>query len=325
MGKKKPDAIFQAFYEEHINKGNGPKRNPANDLTVGTEILYRDTLTEMAMNRFKWEGLPESISPRFLEALLFNFGLAVIWEYDAIGKPIAIKAQGVGQPNYQGDPVEFNLIAPGSDNIHETQVPAKDVVPVWANYLRTPEISKVILFARRLAAIDRTLEINTEGMRYTKLISVSENQRHSWAQIMRQHAEGQPVIYGTEGLDPSVLGVFDIGVPAHALPTVRDEANQVWNQALTFLGINNANQDKKERLIADEVGANNAHVAAIQAINLNSRRYAAEQMNKKFNLNVTVDFQDTLEMQPTLSKDITLAEMEGNQTENGTDTEVKEK
>ena len=67
------------------------------------------------------------------------------------------------------------------------------------------------------------------------------------------------------------------------------------NEALTFLGINNLMEDKKERLISDEANSNN------ELINLNletfliPRQEACEQINKKYGLNVKVKVRSDLE------------------------------
>lgn len=59
---------------------------------------------------------------------------------------------------------------------------------------------------------------------------------------------------------------------------------EIWNEALTFLGINNILVDKKERLITDEANSNN------ELINLNlqsflaPRQEACKKFNEKFEL-----------------------------------------
>lgn len=47
---------------------------------------------------------------------------------------------------------------------------------------------------------------------------------------------------------------------------------------------------KKERLVSDEVNANNQQVIASRNIWLSERKKAIEELNKKFNLNATVEF-----------------------------------
>lgn len=64
----------------------------------------------------------------------------------------------------------------------------------------------------------------------------------------------------------------------------------ILRECMTFLGIENANMDKKERLVADEVSANNQQVIASRNIWLSERKKAIEELNKKFHLNASVEF-----------------------------------
>ena len=69
---------------------------------------------------------------------------------------------------------------------------------------------------------------------------------------------------------------------ANMIDKIIDYKKEIWNEALTFLGINNIMVDKKERLITDEANSNN------ELINLNLQSYlaprqeACRQFNEKF-------------------------------------------
>lgn len=64
----------------------------------------------------------------------------------------------------------------------------------------------------------------------------------------------------------------------------------ILRECMTLLGIENANMDKKERLVSDEVNANNQQVIASRNIWFSERKKAIEELNKKFNLNASVEF-----------------------------------
>ena len=71
---------------------------------------------------------------------------------------------------------------------------------------------------------------------------------------------------------------------------------------MTFLGVGNAKQDKKERLVADEVNANNEQIETSRYSMLQARQDACKQINEMFGLNVSVDFKLRLDQQKALEE-----------------------
>ena len=57
---------------------------------------------------------------------------------------------------------------------------------------------------------------------------------------------------------------------------------------MTFLGVNNANMDKRERLVTNEVEANNQQVQASEDVMLKARERACKLINKMFGTNIKV-------------------------------------
>lgn len=266
-----------------------------------TERMYVRILTELAANRFKWEGLPPEIDVRFLELCLFNNALAVFFQdttqRDDAGKVtrqgtdkfMAMRASGSGAWNYNDNPTKFTVVG----NIWGSRLlDAKDCVPIWANYLRTPDLDIVLLYSNKLAQIDRSIEITALNMRHTTVIAADENERLSYVNAFKQFQEGQPVIFGTKNFmnDPKAIQAFSIAPHPDTIERLQTAKTRMWNEAMTYLGINNANQDKKERLVSDEVAANDEQVMATKNIALNARQEACEMIGRKFNINVTVDF-----------------------------------
>lgn len=318
---RRTDLVMTNFYEPHLN-GRQQKNNPANNTQVLTERMYMRVLSELSMNRFKWEGLPDSIDERFLEMKLFYNALAVFYFDTDYDRYLALQAAGNGGYNMYENPVNF-LVTGNSEGgntsfinktlsaIDTSKKPAQ-CVPIWANYSRIPDLDIVLLYSKKLASIDRTIEINVENMRYTKVVTVEENQRLSYVNILRQHAEGQPVIFGTNSMNlGEAVNVFDVGVPVDAVPNLLIARSKLWNDCMTLLGINNSNQDKKERLVSDEVSANDDQIEMTRAIALNARQQAAAAITRRYpELTVTVDFKSS---DTTAAKDDTKELGEGDE------------
>ena len=65
--------------------------------------------------------------------------------------------------------------------------------------------------------------------------------------------------------------------------------HQIFNDALTVLGIDNANTDKKERLITNEVESNEELIKYYLNCYYKTRKKACDDINKKFGLNISIE------------------------------------
>lgn len=296
---KNQDLVFSEFYAPHLNGGR--KSNTANNRQALTERMYMRILTEMAANRFDWQGLPDEIDVRFLELNLTYRALTVFYFDTDVDKYIAAQGSGAGHTNFIDNPVSFTVIGPDMMAKTLAALPRRDkdgarfnpeCVPIWANYSRCPDMDLITLYAHKLAKIDRTIEITIDNMRKTKVVAAPESERLSYVNILRQIGEGQDAILGTRAMTDlgETVTVLDLGVEPTLLSALQIGRSKLWSECMGLLGINNANQDKKERLVAAEVGANDEQVQATRNIALNARQFACEQINRLYNLSVSVDF-----------------------------------
>ena len=118
-----------------------------------------------------------------------------------------------------------------------------------------------------------------------------ENTRLSATNINNMIDRGEPTIeVGSDVVNGGMVQSFDLGVHPDMLEKLHITRMRLENQMMGELGINNANQDKKERLVADEVDANNDQVAVARSVNLAARKFAALQINDRYGLNVEVEY-----------------------------------
>ena len=81
-------------------------------------------------------------------------------------------------------------------------------------------------------------------------------------------------------------------------PYVADKLNQdkreEWSEFLELVGISNVGVQKKERVIRDEIMTSMGGTIASRYSRFESRRLAVDEINKKFNQNIEVEFYDGL-------------------------------
>ena len=164
-------------------------------------------------------------------------------------------------------------------------------VMIFNNLLRTNSILDVKMFALRLYNIDRTIDINVNAQKTPVLIVCDENERLTMQNVYKQWQGNEPVIKGDKNLNLKGITVLKTDAPYVADKLYELKCN-IWNEALTYLGISNITINKKERMITDEVERNQGGVLANRYPFLNPREKAVIDINKMFNRDIEVEFRE---------------------------------
>lgn len=259
------------------------------ELNNKTYSDYYNRLMELALNVFEWENLPPSVDERFIELTLYETGYCLYFNDEIIGN-LALTCTIGGQLDVYRIPLLRRAYAV---NGYNKMCSAKDSVLIFNNYLHTPTQSTIELFARRLYEIERAIDINVKAQKTPTLILSSEQQRLTMKNLYMQYDGNEPFIFGDKNLDIDGIKSLKTDAPfvADKLETLK---HQVWNEALTFCGIENSNQDKKERLVSDEVGSNYGNIEAQRNVMLNARKQAVKKINSMFGTNIDVHFRSNL-------------------------------
>lgn len=253
-----------------------------------TYIQYYNRLIELSIAMFDWTGLPDTIDPRFLELTLFKYGQAVFFEDEVMGYLTLTNAVQGGFDVY-GYPVASRAYSPY--NNYQKNLTLDDSVIIYNNYLRTPSSLDVEVFAKRLYNLDRVIDVNANAQKTPVLIKCAETQRLTMKNLYKEFDGNSPVIFGDNGLNDANFTVLSTEAP-YVADKIYQLKTQIWNEALTYLGISNINVQKKERLITDEVSRNMGGVIASRYSRLNARQNACEKINKMFGLNVWCEYRD---------------------------------
>lgn len=253
-----------------------------------TYIQYYNRLIELSIAMFDWTGLPGTIDPRFLELTLFKYGQAVFFEDEVMGY-LALTNAVQGGFDVYGYPVASRAYSPY--NNYQKNLTLDDSVIIYNNYLRTPSSLDVEVFAKRLYNLDRVIDVNANAQKTPVLIKCAETQRLTMKNLYKEFDGNSPVIFGDNGLNDANFTVLSTEAP-YVADRIYQLKTQIWNEALTYLGISNINVQKKERLITDEISRNMGGVIASRYSRLNARQNACEKINKMFGLNVWCEYCD---------------------------------
>lgn len=266
--------------------GNSRDRDELGDEASSFQ-KYRDNLMQLGMAMFDWKNLPETCSERYIERTEYFKGATVFFKDDALG--------------YLCLPVIFNgpfdvLDEPDrrvaySRSGYRKQLTKDDSVIIWNNYLRKPSCLTVNHYARRLADLENSIDVNCKAQKTPVLIRCNENQRMTLQNLYNQYEGNYPFIFGERDLDVKGISAISTGAPFVADKMFQIKM-QVWNEALTELGISNISYQKKERLVSDEVIRNMGGTIASRYSRITMRRLACDAINRMFGLNIECDYRE---------------------------------
>lgn len=248
---------------------------------------YYNRLTELSVSMFDWKNLPDSVDPRFLELALFCDGMVVFFYDDVLGY-LTLRCAIGGQMNVYRIPTKRRAYA---NNGYNKQLDETNSVIIFNNFLRTNSRLDVEMFAKRLYNLDRAIDVNANAQKTPVFIQCDENQRLTLKNTYMKYEGNEPFIFGDKNMNPNAIKVLSTGAPfvADKLYALK---SQIWNEALTYLGISNITINKKERMITDEVLRNQGGTIASRYSRLEARRQACKKINNMFGLNITCDYRD---------------------------------
>ena len=251
---------------------------------VLTDYYYRLMLIARAL--FKWEGLPNGIDEKWIERYLFTEGACIFYKDDTLGFMVA--KMGIdGTYNAYDEPTKVFPYATNYIYTGEQLINNSNCIIIRNNDDMIPTYPTIQLYSYKLTNIDRTIDTNVIAQKTPIIVKCTDKQKLSFKNAINQRNDNEPVIYADKGLNTEEIKVLDIKAPM-VFDKLQLQKHAVWNECMTFLGINNANMDKKERLVDDEVQANNEQVQASEDIFLKARQKACEEINKMFGTNISV-------------------------------------
>lgn len=284
MGKRKQHSNKNFWESSYINNQ--------------TYMQYYNRLTELSISMFDWKNLPDTIDPRFLELTLFSDGMSVFFRDETLGD-LALQCMISGQLDVYRIPI--NRVAYATNGYRRNLDNTNSVI-IFNNMLHTNSMLDVEMFSRRLYNIDRAIDVNANAQKTPILIQCEENQRLTMKNLYEQYDGNQPFIFGDKALNTNALKVLKTDAP-YVADKLYELKTQIWNEALTYLGISNTNIMKKERMITDEVQRNQGGVIASRYSRLDSRKQACKKINEIFGLNIDVEYREDYQLYDDLVDD----------------------
>lgn len=264
---------------------------------IDTYYMWFYRMCEIYMNRFSFKNMPDTIDiPTLMYGLLFS-GNVGFFKDEIMGYLclMGVPSRQVDVYNYQ---VAYYIHTASGYNRHlrvSRFDPLRDGVVIYANQMRQADIAVVDMYARRLAEALRTCDVNIANQKTMKIIGTSDEQRLTLENILKDYSGNVPICLVDKALD---MGGDNHPVYDMTAPYVADKIwvyiTNIWNDFLTWLGVENATNQKRERMVTDEVNANYGDVEQERKKGLQCIKTALKEINELFGLNIELEFNSDL-------------------------------
>lgn len=262
-------------------------RRTFEEKAISREDLLLDEFMNLAIHRFKWNNLPRGLNTQILEEMLITYGTLGAFKDDN-GLVLILPLYGTNKINIYGEEIQYTLNGRNGSTFTKD---IDEIVKLKNNQLGTEDLSTLQLYAKKIDDIEQTQDVNLFQQQIPKIIGTSKEGVLTAKNIIKQIKEQRFVIFTkSKGIEQQIKReeVLDNTAP-YLLDKLADYEQFYRNKVLTFLGINNNNVNKKERLIVDEVNANNDFIQVNLDLMFDMRKQFCDEVNQKFGLNISVE------------------------------------
>lgn len=289
--------------------GKRKARNNLEDAVLMNNATYFDYLERfkrIALSMFEWTNLPDSMDARYLERCLYYTGQAAMLYLEPYGF-INTKSATSGKLNLYGLPTRIRCYSYGEINTSRrvfngvSEAVAKingyeddtdddkstEAILVLNNWEGVATATTVELFAMRMAIAERAIDVNIRAQKTPFMVVTNDNERLSMMNALDQVENNAMVLVVERNhFDPESFKTLQTQAP-YVADKLTDYKRGIWNEFLTFLGVDNISE-KRERMISAETMSNNECVNLNMMASFKTREKAAREFNQKYGKNIEV-------------------------------------
>lgn len=261
-----------------------------------TVMMYRRQLQTLAENVFEFINLPEYIDVSYLNGVLLRQGSIAFFMDEVLGL-LALPYTNMGTLDVYGRPRTIQVYG---SNGYTRQLKQGEFVIMYDNNGRYPLLLDIQQSSERIALCKRVIDINIAQQKTPRIWLTNSDKKKTVEDLLNDYDGNVETVlaYDTVDLDE----VQAVMAPA---PYIADKVDmhleKEWAEFFRLIGIANLVEQKKERLIQDEMTASLGGTIASRYSRYEPRVRALKEINKKWNLDIKVRYYDGI---PTTEKEV---------------------
>lgn len=283
------------FFYDHANAMfSQVTPNTVHVKNVGLTRFFQRYLLQKAISVLKF-NLPENWSRDYFLYVLYCWGFIAIVNTDKFG----VIPQGCGLKGYNVfyQPriaiIQNPLLSGTLEPVIGKQCTLLKLQPDYGGIM-----DLVSFYAQEMALASEAIDVNLLNSKLSYVFTASnKNAAESLKKLYDRIASGEPAVVIDKNLyndDGSVSWeAFQQNVGQNYIAgDLLSDLRKIEAEFDTKIGIPNANTDKKERLITDEVNANNVETRSLSELWLESLQHGCKEANAMFGINISVDWRN---------------------------------
>lgn len=275
--------MITSFFGNILPFFGGPKKMTAKDLNNQQYAEIFNRISNIAIARFKWSGLPKTCRPEVLEETLYFYGSALFLEDPDLGflhTPCSLP----GPYNVYNE----SIIRYAKAFEYDKEYNITNSVVIKANHTMFPDYLTTWAYTPKIANCMRAIDVHTETLKRPFIITCPDKTVSSARKMIEQISDNQVCVMGEKLGENGEIKVIPLATVSN-LQDMWANVKNYFNQVYSALGVKNSYTEKRERMITSEAeGEGNAIRHSLES-ELAERKLACERINSMFGLNVNVE------------------------------------
>lgn len=253
---------------------------------------FKRYLLKRAISVFKF-NIPTLWDINYFCYTLFAYGFISVLKVEPYG--VICQQCGLQGYNLYYNPTEIVVSNPNITGIITRKIGADcAVIKLQPDYCGVMDI--VEYFAAKLALLSEAVDMNMLNSKLAYVFyATNKRQAESFKKLFDNVMSGEPAVVVDTALKPddgNIINAFENNLKQNYItPDMLSDMRTLINEFDSMVGLPNANTQKRERMITDEVSANNVETKSLSALWLDTMRGGMAVANEIFpGLNLGVDW-----------------------------------
>lgn len=260
-----------------------------------TVMMYRRQLQTLAENVFEFINLPEYIDVSYLNGVLLRQGSIAFFMDEVLGL-LALPYTNMGTLDVYGRPKTIQVYG---SNGYTRQLKQGEFVIMYDNNGRYPLLLDIQQSSERIALCKRVIDVNISQQKTPRIWLTNSDKKRTVEDLLNDYDGNVETVLAYDNID-----LDDVQAVMAPAPYIADKVDmhleKEWAEFFRLIGIANLVEQKKERLIQDEMTASLGGTIASRYSRYEPRVRALKEINKKWNLDIKVRYYDGI---PTTEKE----------------------